>query len=57
VATHPNVAPEAAMYWPNVRIIPLAPAPYLKMLTVPNGGVSFGFGEPTSIRRARETLD
>ena len=35
VASYPNVAPDPSMYWPSVRIIPLGPAPYLKMLTVP----------------------
>lgn len=33
--THPNVAPEPAMYCPSVRIMPFVPAPYRKMLTVP----------------------
>lgn len=33
--SHPKVAPEPSMYWPNVRMIPLGPAPYLNMLTVP----------------------
>jgi hypothetical protein len=34
-ATYPNVAPDPSMYWPSVLIIPFGPAPYLKMLTVP----------------------
>ncbi len=33
--THPNVAPEPAIYCPSVRMMPLVPAPYRKMLTVP----------------------
>lgn len=36
-ATHPNVAPDAPMYWPKVLMIPLGPAPYRKILTVPKG--------------------
>lgn len=36
----PNVAPDAAMYWPSVRIMPVVPAPYRKMLTVPEVDVS-----------------
>ena len=35
VWAYPNVAPEPSMYWPSVRMMPLGPAPYLKMLTVP----------------------
>jgi hypothetical protein len=31
----PKVAPEPAMYWPRVLMMPLGPAPYRKMLTVP----------------------
>lgn len=34
--TNPKVAPEAPMYWPRVLKMPCDPAPYLKMLTVPN---------------------
>lgn len=33
--TYPNVAPDAPMYWPRVRMMPWDPAPYRKMLTVP----------------------
>lgn len=33
--TDPKVAPDMAMYWPRVLIIPLGPAPYLKMVVVP----------------------
>ena len=32
---YPNVAPEPAMYCPNVLMTPFDPAPYLKMFTVP----------------------
>ena len=32
---YPKVAPDPAMYWPRVLIMPLGPAPYRKMLTVP----------------------
>ena len=32
---YPKVAPEPSMYWPSVLMMPLGPAPYLKMLTVP----------------------
>lgn len=34
-AAYPNVAPEPSIYCPSVLMIPLGPAPYLKMLTVP----------------------
>lgn len=33
--TYPKVAPEPSMYLPRVRITPLGPAPYWKMVTVP----------------------
>ena len=33
--TCPNVAPDPSIYWPSVLMIPLGPAPYLKILTVP----------------------
>ena len=33
--SYPNVAPEPSIYCPSVLMIPLGPAPYLKMLTVP----------------------
>lgn len=36
--TYPNVAPEPSMYLPRVRITPLGPAPYWKIVTVPIGG-------------------
>lgn len=32
---YPNVAPDAPIYCPSVLMMPLGPAPYLKMLTVP----------------------
>ena len=34
---YPKVAPEPSMNWPRVLMIPLGPAPYLAMLTVPGG--------------------
>ena len=33
--TYPNVAPDPTMYLPRVRITPLGPAPYWKIVTVP----------------------
>jgi hypothetical protein len=33
--SYPNVAPEPSIYFPRVRITPLGPAPYWKMVTVP----------------------
>lgn len=33
--THPKVAPDPSINCPSVRMIPLGPAPYLAMLTVP----------------------
>lgn len=38
--TDPNVAPDAAIYWPIVLMIPFGPAPYRKMLTVPAQTIS-----------------
>lgn len=35
VGTDPKVAPDMAMYWPSVLMMPLGPAPYLKMVVVP----------------------
>lgn len=35
IDTDPKVAPEPAMYCPSVLMMPLGPAPYRKMLTVP----------------------
>ena len=35
---YPKVAPEPSMYLPSVRMTPLGPAPYWKMVTVPMGG-------------------
>jgi hypothetical protein len=32
---YPKVAPEPSMYFPRVRITPLGPAPYWKIVTVP----------------------
>lgn len=37
--THPKVAPDAPIYWPSVLIMPLGPAPYRKILTVPEARV------------------
>lgn len=34
-STNPKVAPDMAMYWPRVLMMPLGPAPYLKMVVVP----------------------
>lgn len=34
--TYPKVAPEPAIYLPRVRMTPLGPAPYWKMVTVPS---------------------
>ena len=34
-AAYPNVAPDPSMYCPSVLMMPFGPAPYLKMLTVP----------------------
>lgn len=45
---YPNVAPDAPIYWPNVLMIPLGPAPYLKMLTVP------GRDQPRARSRGRD---
>lgn len=45
-APYPNVAPDPSMYWPNVRMMPFGPAPYLKMLTVPKIGVRFATAPP-----------
>jgi hypothetical protein len=42
--TNPNVAPDPAMYWPSVLMIPFGPAPYRKMLTVPVQGGLAGYG-------------
>jgi hypothetical protein len=39
-STDPNVAPEPSEYWPSVLMMPLGPAPYLKILTVPAWRVS-----------------
>lgn len=33
--TDPKVAPDMAMYCPSVLMMPLGPAPYLKMVVVP----------------------
>lgn len=33
--TNPKVAPDMAMYCPRVLMMPLGPAPYLKMVVVP----------------------
>jgi len=33
--TYPKVAPDPSMYLPRVRMTPLGPAPYWKMVTVP----------------------
>lgn len=41
---NPKVAPEPSMYWPNVLMMPLGPAPYLKMLTVPGELRTSGHG-------------
>jgi hypothetical protein len=32
---YPKVAPEVAMYWPSVRIIPFGPGPNLIMFVAP----------------------
>jgi hypothetical protein len=32
---YPKVAPDVAMYWPSVRIIPLEPGPNLIMFVAP----------------------
>lgn len=34
--THPNVAADPSMYWPNVRSIPFGPGPYRIMFVAPN---------------------
>jgi hypothetical protein len=36
--TYPKVAPEPSMYFPRVRMTPLGPAPYWKIVTVPAWG-------------------
>lgn len=41
-APYPKVAPEPSMYWPSVLMMPFGPAPYLKMLTVPELRVRLG---------------
>lgn len=33
--TYPNIPPEPNMYLPRVRMTPLGPAPYWRMVTVP----------------------
>lgn len=33
--TDPKVAPDMAMYCPSVLMMPLGPAPYLKIVVVP----------------------
>lgn len=34
--TYPNIPPEPSMYLPRVRMTPLGPAPYWKIVTLPS---------------------
>ena len=50
IHTHPNVDPDIIIYCPRVLMMPLAPGPYLKMLTVPADQPLFSIMVPSRNR-------